>query len=53
LIWLRFARGRHDDGALDAKKVADILLGKNPDYAPIKNWNKAGVIDRWNKYATG
>jgi hypothetical protein len=31
----------------DAAKIADILLGKNPDYAPIKNWNKAGVIDRW------
>jgi hypothetical protein len=31
----------------DAAKIADILVGKNPDYAPIKNWNKAGVIDRW------
>jgi hypothetical protein len=27
--------------------LADILLGKNPQFTPIANWNKAGVIDRW------
>ena len=27
--------------------LADILLGKNPHFTPIANWNKAGVIDRW------
>jgi|ERR1035437_79796 hypothetical protein len=31
----------------DAKKVADILLGKNESFKPIESWNKPGVIDRW------
>jgi hypothetical protein len=31
----------------DAKKVADILLGKNESFKPIESWNKPGVIDLW------
>jgi hypothetical protein len=30
-----------------AAALADIFLGKNPDYAPMIPWNSPGQIDRW------
>ena len=31
----------------DAIGIATILLCNNPQYPPVENWNKEGVIDRW------
>lgn len=32
---------------VQAAALADIFLGKNPDYAPMIPWNSPGQIDRW------
>jgi len=31
----------------EAAKLADILLGKSPEYPSMAGWNKPGIIDRW------
>ena len=48
----RRASGMDDEEAnicddSQAAAMADIFLGKSPDYAPMIPWNSPGQIDRW------
>ena len=48
----RRASGMDDEEAnicddSQAAAIADIFLGKSPDYAPMIPWNSPGQIDRW------
>jgi hypothetical protein len=47
--WLAM-EDRNESARLDVEDAAGlvaIFLGNNPQFPPIANWNKAGVIDRW------
>ena len=47
--WLAM-EDRNESARLDVEDAAGLVAifpGNNPQFPPIANWNKAGVIDRW------